>query len=107
MTVWFTNSMTTAWLSVTDVDVAAGTVAAADICFLLCSRDHHVVGQRRVGVQERTGQSAPRGFEVFLHSVGPVGQQRDGAVGGGPHGFRADHLSVPDRGVLPLQKARG
>ena len=64
---------------------------------LLRPRDHHVMGQRRVGVQERTGQSALRGLEVLLHGVRPVRQQRDCAVGGGPHGFRAGRPELANR----------
>ena len=33
VTVWSTNSRTTAWVGVADVDAAAGTVATAEICF--------------------------------------------------------------------------
>src|SRR4029077_13763191 len=33
MTVWFTNTRTTACVGVADVDAAAGTVATAEICF--------------------------------------------------------------------------
>src|SRR6201993_2588448 len=35
MTVWFTNTRTTAWLAVADFEAAPGTVATAEICFCL------------------------------------------------------------------------
>src|SRR5882762_4738798 len=35
MTVWLTNTSTTAWLGLADTEATAGTVATAEICFCL------------------------------------------------------------------------
>src|SRR5258705_7514866 len=74
--------------------------------FLLHARYHHVLGQRRVGITEGTGEKSFRRAQLLFDRVRLIGQQRGGALLGGLHGFDApNHIGARGR-LLKLQEPR-